>query len=431
MAEIGFDTEWLNGDSIRGAELSATFASLRINVQGQAVTRVLDHRARTVRDFVDVPLYPLAEWLAANWWFLAYEFENAAKKEDPDFVRRHALGANTEGYAFPNLMAIPAGSRTSLTWGGAPSPWTRVEFLDQGYEFIDREAFRQTCADLIDRVVRRLAAFDVHDTFLQEEWAAIQGADDEELSFCETAAGLGWDPYDLDEARREQVFRLADELGPLCSEAVPVMDSADPLRDSSAIVSALEAAKPNSLQLRSLRTLMEDKSPSTGYPWEAGYDLARQARKHLDLDGQPIPDMQSLAEALGEDIKTLTQATLPVAPLSMVRLIDAVVTGGERGAVSFGLRRAGEDGQRFLFCRALAETISSDGDALITRAHTERQQRNRAFAAEFLAPAHSLRERVSRYVMDNEEVEYLAEEFGVSTQVIVRQIENHKIAQLV
>ena len=32
MAEVGFDTEWLNGEGIRGAELSATFASLRIDV---------------------------------------------------------------------------------------------------------------------------------------------------------------------------------------------------------------------------------------------------------------------------------------------------------------------------------------------------------------------------------------------------------------
>ena len=62
MAEVGFDTEWLNGGGIRGAELSATLASLHIDVQGKPVTRVFDQRARTVRDFVDVPLYPLAEW---------------------------------------------------------------------------------------------------------------------------------------------------------------------------------------------------------------------------------------------------------------------------------------------------------------------------------------------------------------------------------
>ena len=430
MVEVAFDTEWLNGEGIRGAELSATFASLRMSVQSRSLTRVFDQRARTVRDFVDVPLYPLAEWLAANWWFLAYEFENTAKREAPGFGRRHALGTNTEGYAYPDFAAFPSGSRTCLKWGGVPSPWTRVEFLDHGQALVDREEFRQACADLIDRVIRRLAAFDIHNTFLQEEWEAIQGADYEELSFCETAAGLGWDPYDLDEARRDDVFRLTDELGVLRSEAVPVMDTADPLKECFAIRSAFEAARPNGLQLLSLRPLMEKRRPAGDYPWEVGYDLAQQTRRHLDLDGKAIRSMKSLAKALGEELESLKQATQPAIPLDMAPLVDGVVTGGERGTVSFGLRKTGTVGRRFLFCRALGETISSGGDALITRGYTERQQCNRAFAAEFLAPARSLRERIHRTVIDGEEIEYLAEYFGVSTQVIVHQVENHQIAEI-
>ena len=229
MPEVRFDFDWQDGEGIEGAELSATFASLRIDIRAQPVTRVFDSRARTVRESVYVPLYPLAEWLADNWWFLAYEFENPTKKGTPDFSRRHALGTNTDGYAFPNLVVVSSGTRTRLNWGSPPSPWTKVEFLDRGQASVDGGEFREVCADLIDRVVRRLAAFDIHDTFLQEEWAAIQGADDEESSFCETAAGLGWDPYDLDESKRNQVLRLADELGQLRGEAVPVMDASAPL----------------------------------------------------------------------------------------------------------------------------------------------------------------------------------------------------------
>lgn len=430
MVEVGFDSEWLDGEGIKGAELSATFASLHIDIQGKPVTRVFDQRAKTVRDSVYVPLYPLAEWLAANWWFLAYESGNAARNGGPGFGRRHALGANTEGYAFPNLVIVPSGSRTNLNWGGASSRWTRIEFLDHGQESVDREDFRQAAASLIDRVVRRLAAFDIHDTFLQEEWEAIQATDDEELSFCETAAGLGWDPYDMDEFRQNQVFQLANELGCLRVEAVSVIDSQDPLQECWAIRSALEAAQPNGLELRCLRPLMEQQKPSAGYPWQTGYELAQQVRMHLGLDGKPMPTMNSLAKALDEDVKALNQAVKPVASLNMAPLVDGVVTGGERDAIAFGLQRKGKAGQRFLFCRALGETISSGGDALITRGHTERQQRNRAFAAEFLAPAHTLGERVSHNVIDGEEVEYLAEEFGVSTQVIIHQVENHRIAQI-
>ena len=430
MPEVSFITEWQDGGGIRGEELSATFASLSIDVHDQSVTRVFDRRARTVRDSVYVPLYPLAEWLAANWWFLAYELENPDKKGTSGFAHRHSLSANTEGYAFPDLAIVSSGSRTCLNWGGAPSQWTKVDFLQQGQEWVDGKELRKACADVIDRVIRRLAAFDIDDTFLQEEWAAIQSTDDEESSFCETAAGLGWDPYDLDESRRNQIFRLADELGQLRSEAVPVMDGSDTLEQCSAIVSALEAARPNGLRLQSLRPLMEQSKLPQGYPWEVGYDLARKARRHLDLDGNPIPNMDVLAKVLNEDAESLEQAIRPIAPLEMVRLVDGVVIGGEHGSISFGLRKAGEHGRRFLFCRALAEAISSDGDALITKGHTERQRCNRAFAAEFLAPSHTLRQRISHALVDGEEVDDLAEEFGVSTRVIEHQIVNHKIAQV-
>ena len=431
MPEVRFDFDWQDGEGIEGAELSATFASLRIGVRAQPVTRVFDSRARTVRDSVYVPLYPLAEWLVANWWFLSYEFENPTKKGTLGFSRRHALGTNTDGYAFPNLVVISSGTRTRLDWGScAPSPWTRIEFLDRGQASVDREEFREVSADLIDRIIRRLVAFDIHDTFLQEEWAAIRGADEEESSFCETAAGLGWDPYELDDSKRNQVLRLADELGQLRGEAVPVMDASAPLEESSAIASALKAAKLNGLQLLNLRPLIENKGSPADSPWEVGYEFARQARRCLGLDGEPIRTLELLASALGEDVKSLERATGPVASLDRVRLVDGVVTGGEGDSVSFGLRKTGEHGRRFLFCRALAEAISSEGDALITRGHTERQQCNRAFAAEFLAPSSSLRQRISGAVVDGEELDDLAEEFGVSTRVVLHQIDNHEIAQV-
>jgi Zn-dependent peptidase ImmA (M78 family) len=50
---------------------------------------------------------------------------------------------------------------------------------------------------------------------------------------------------------------------------------------------------------------------------------------------------------------------------------------------------------------------------------------NRAFAAEFLAPADLIQERLADSRWDHEEVvEHLAEEFGVSTWVIEYQIRN-------
>ena len=222
MDDLHFEFDWVDSEGVRGPELAATLASLKIVAGGSVVTRILDERDKTVRDFVYVPLYPLAEWLALNWWFLGNEFPDPERQQDSEFRRRHSLGAGREGYAFPNLEIVSSGARTRLTWERDAPHWTRVEFLDQGQAWVDRSAFRHACADLIGAVIRRLVSRSIEDTLLQEEWAAIQATegDLEELSFCEAAGRLGWDPYDLDDGRRDDLLRLAGERGELADPAV-------------------------------------------------------------------------------------------------------------------------------------------------------------------------------------------------------------------
>ncbi len=430
MAEIGFDFDWVDPEGVNGPELSATWASLGIRVGDSVVTRVLDNRAKTVRDFVYVPLYPLAEWLAANWWFLSSEYRNPDRERDADFLRRHALGTGREGYAYPDLEVVSSGSRSRLIWRAGALQWGKVEFLDGGQESVDSDQLRHACSELIDGVLRRLAALGVAGTPLEEEWEAVQGADDAEARFCETAAGLGWDPYALGDPEREAVLLLAGELGDLLDEAVQALGASDPRSQASAITSALDEAKSSGPCLGSLRPYHEEfvKDTAAGLtPWDTGYDWARRLRRKLDLDGQPLPDMGALADALGE---RLDGANQPASSLDGAPLVDGVVAWNDDESASVALRRSGEQGRRFGLCRAIAEALGSHGTgALLTRAHSERQQRNRAFAAEFLAPASELKRRAAS-VVDGEDVDEMAEEFGVSSWVIQHQIENHRIAQL-
>ena len=415
--------------------MAATSASLKIVAGDSAVTRVFDARAKTVRDFLYVPLYPLAEWLATHWWFLGNEFGNPEKQQDPEFRRRHSLGSCGDGYALPNLEIVSSGSRTHLSWERAASRWTRVEFLEEGQIWVDGLEFRHACADLIDAVVRRLASLGIEETLLQEEWDAIQAteSDEEEREFCHAAAGLGWDPYDLDDPGRDDLLLLADELGELMDEAVQVMNASDLRAHSSAIVSAIESARRTGLPLQSLRSFSVDLSldAMNAPPWQVGYDWARKLRRELGLDGQPLSTTAALADTLGESEDSLEQATRQAESLIETPLVDGVVALDDDRSASFAFRQSNEQGRRFSFCRALAEVLASpQTGALLTGAYSERQQRNRAFAAEFLVPSLSLKERVRRLVVDGDEVDDLAEEFGVSSFVVHHQIKNHQIAQL-
>ena len=191
---ITFETDSVAAGEIREPELAATWASLRIRLDDSVITRVVGRRAQTVRDQVYVPLYPLPESLVSNWWFLLHEVGNPVTNDDDAFRRPHALVSVRDGYAFPKLQVASSGARTVLAWTSESLRWAKLDYQRENYVWIDRNDFRQTCADLVDRVIRRLVACGIDGTFLQE-WAPVQAADEDESRFCRTATGLGWDPY--------------------------------------------------------------------------------------------------------------------------------------------------------------------------------------------------------------------------------------------
>lgn len=435
MAKLSFDWNWMDAPGVNGPELAATWADLRIKVGTSTITQALDERAKTVREHLYVPLYPMAEWLAVNWWFLTAEPECAIRHEGTDFTRRHSLAVNREGYAYPDLHVFPLGNVTRLVWHRGTSPWAKVRFLDDGELLIDSAEFREVCGDFLDSVIARLVDFGIEDSLLQQEWAAVRGADAEETEFCRTAAGLGWDSYAIDDAKREEVLALADRFGTMLAEAIPALN-ADRTTDGWMVVEQAlrDAQRRNTLSLErisSVRDRISGRGPSARYPWQAGQALARELRKELRLDGEPLSTMAALEQALDEEAIDAATQRVPVDGGEAI-LVDGLVTCGQDDRPGFAFRPRGwEYGRRFHFCRALAEVVwRPSANALLTPAHTERQQRNRAFAAEFLAPSAGLRSRVHRARLDEDDINELAVAFGVSPMMIEHQLENHQIAKL-
>ena len=432
MTKLSFKTDWVDGEGIAGPELAATWASLEIRVGDSVITRVLDARAKTVRDFVYVPLYPFAEWVATNWWFLTREIGNPTRDSDPQYRRRHSIGGSREGYAYPDLHVFPYGGLTCLAWNHGPSPWAGVEFLDWGALWIDSSEFRDRCAELIDRVIRRLLSLGIEETLLQEEWEAIQGADRDEAEFCQAAAGLGCDPYDMGDEERSLVLELGHTLsGAVLEEAIAAFSAPSLMTECSAIASAIGHAKTNALRWEPLASMDHELLLTGPTPWEAGYDLARDVRRALRLDGRPLPSMARIADAIDAKPALLNELTEPV-DFRAASLVDGVITWNDDRFPAFAFRDfSSEESKRFHFCRAYGEVCASPGtDTLITKAHSERQQRNRAFAAEFLAPESGLRQRVTRPVVDGDDIDELAAAFGVSSLVVAHQIQNHGIAEV-
>ena len=164
-------------------------------------------------------------------------------------------------------------------------------------------------------------------------------------------------------------------------------------------------------------------------PWEQGYRLATDLRLQMGIADQPFGSYDNLLASLAAGAKAPS-----VLELASDSLFDALVHEAEprRVALAIDQRKQHGNARSFALCRAVCEALvnGSEGVAgtrLVTSSQTARQKRNRAFAAEFLAPANLLRQSIPDRVIGVDVVETLAEEFGVSTLVIQHQLENHDL----
>jgi len=407
--------------------LQPTFAQLTIAVGEKMLTRLLDKRARTTRDFAIIPLYPLTEWIVANWWSLFEEAEVPSRGTTSDEYRsRHAIRQGREGYAVPDVEFFPEGAWTRITWKPSAAFFQAVEFLEEGVDRVSTAELRQVMTDLVEAVVSRLEAHGIDDTWLQEEWQAIRQITPDESEFCRAAGWLGLDPYQLDGEAELEIIRAAIQLPEHLKEEV--FKAAPAAKLASAvdwIRSGLSAIESNTTTDGSWNALRDNipKTAVNGTPWEAGYQIARELRRILKLDDAlPI----NVDELVGSPIPVIKAGPPPTPSF------DGLVGVGNSSICCFtGKNRP--DSKRFICTRGLLGFLfdKSTLPEFYSSAQTNHQQRSRAFAAEFLAPASLIARKLSGDDISNEEVEELASEFQVSTFVIGHQIHNHRLGKII
>ncbi len=62
--------DWEPAEGITAPELAATWCRLEVRVAGRVVSAVEDERTSSMRRAIFTSAYPLAEWIAENWWLL-------------------------------------------------------------------------------------------------------------------------------------------------------------------------------------------------------------------------------------------------------------------------------------------------------------------------------------------------------------------------
>jgi len=293
---LQFRWEWEDAPSVRSPELRATWARLEVWVADECVSRVEDVQSESARRSIHVPLYPLAEWIAYNWWLLRADGRPASllvrtgsaarpRSRARDLLRRHSLRAAGDGFSWPDLVFVPEGSSTRLVWHPdreLPAGHF-VRFLSRGDKYLPAVEVERELSSLVESVLTRLSEQGVTATVLADEWAVIQRTDPEEEAFCLAAARLGLDPYAEIEDIADQVLRASSELGEDILE--DFLNAVDPTHIAAALEWITEvrgmvahggAPIEETAWLR--RQVRRQRPTSVGghRPWEIGWRQARE-----------------------------------------------------------------------------------------------------------------------------------------------------------
>ena len=417
---VRFRFDWVDPPPSPDLPAYRSMARLEIKVGGEIVTTVADHRRRTVRDRIVVPLFGVAEWLVCNWWHLFHEIEDTGQQK-PGFASRHDLAFAGDGFVLPSLTMVPAAETVELRWRRRQEPHARVEFVNEGSVRVDSGALEAEFRNLIDAVLDRLRDCGADAETLETEWAAVNALDPDERKFSRAAAMLGADPFDTAPSLADALIDFWSGAEPSLREEALAAADADSLSDVGAwVAEQLPRLKgEGSGDWPDIRRTLPPVSEAEARPWERGYDLARSARACLQT-GDGRVDFES--PGFPAFARTEARPT--------VRRIHGMVAADAPACVTVP---RSEPATRFLTARALGDYLdrSTPGPGMLGTLATDRQAFSRAFAAEFLAPAEGLRKRLrGASVVEAEGVDDLAAEFGVSSIVIRRQIDNHDLAEV-
>ena len=413
---------WIDAGPSPDKLAEATMATLSIEAGGNAVTAAVDRRNGIYSDEIVVPLFSVAEWLVTNWWHLWYEVGDAIRQR-PAFESRHDLAFAGDGFALPSLTIVPASRLLQLRWTRYKPRYSRIEFVDEGRETVERAELESEFRKLIETVLERLygntqttAAADV----LGGSWNAINALDTDEAEFSRAAALLGVDPFDMQDHVAAALAKFWEQADPSIRDDALASASADSLTGVRTWLDDAIGTLAEDDRDGDWSGIRKDLPPlPAAEPWTRGFGLARSARDRLGIDGGRF-DFDS-----DGPLAIQRHDTQPPS-----NRIHGLVAAGSPACLTV---RRGESGLRFLTARALGDFLgrSAPGPGMLSSLATDRQAQSRSFAAEFLAPASTLKRRLAGDSLDAEGIDDLAREFGVSSEVIRHQVQNHNLAEVV
>lgn len=409
-----FLAKYLENAQNAAVEERFTVAEFRLWLAEQNVTMNL--RGNDSRDHIVISLYSLAEGLAHDWWSIFGSRD-----------RHFSLIDHRTGFAVPDIRFSFDGAAFEISAVQRVYQNPNLRFWAGPSESLPRNEAEAQLSALIENVLEHLKSKKLDNTSAALRWARVLASreDPEEQVFCECAGALGRDPYAVDVS----ISSLIEDAATTFSD--------EPLNEFMAGARMFSAA--NLLQwIRKAESRSVGKSTMYGLTelaskvaleaparppeaaWALGYRRARAVKKHLNISqAHRFKSVQVLAKTFG------ASNNFEAAP----RVDGArALRSDHNNTVSIHLRDHGSNSEaESVACFGLARAVGDvacfpePSKAIVNDLRlATRQSAGRAFAAEFLAPV----DEVQAMLKDGKDVITIADEFGVGTTLVERQIEN-------
>jgi hypothetical protein len=429
MDELRIEIERWSGVGHGPPEETATRGTLSIHVGGESLTRHEDTWSRSTGDAVLVSMYPLATWLASNWWRLSYEPAHSTTRPSYEWRASHELRAIGHGYLWPRVTLESDGEFVTLR--ANPTSETSnepIRYLSRANRSVPLEHFQRQVREFVQVVIARLHALDIRGSTLEELWAATTNdlTDSKVDRTRRREALLGCDPGEADCDSLAAIADLADEAGLDSAEEIACAISPDDIRAGvdrlrqRAASNSVQVARWSRAQHAELAASCQRISQNPNLrPWQRGMDTARLLRSAWAAGNTPIAS-SSLEQHLGMDPGTLAPRGEADSPP-----VGLAIDQGDR--VRLLLRRSKPAERRFELARLLGDLLayqSSEPWHPATETRTSRQRFQRAFAAELLCPVAGLSDLLGER-RGEEAMSRAADVFMVSEFVVGHQVENH------
>jgi hypothetical protein len=449
------------------------WAQLALWVQDRNVCRHVSEGGDRVRETLNLPLGPIADWIVTAWPRVEME-ERAAlfpTGDDPyaslarwgeaprpqgvaedDWVdareawwSHHFLTAVGGGACLPHVSFVRQDEALIVQWqprfagttqqrpvfgeGRALLGWAEATRAVAEFVRYLADWFKQGDARTAFDWVESVDPFNARSLVVGEALSLFTGRSERELADLADATNqetlierLGL-PTDGREPAASPITQALRDLPPGLGRP-----AGDLLRAMDGLTRSAEGKRSEVVRIRER---VRDAALEAASPEEAGYRAATAARAAIGLDGRAVENARQLLLSLGVHVDfqgVLVAGVRMVAGARQAGSCAAFVLPSERTTVEWG--------QRFECARALGHLLldawrsGAIGAASSAFAEGLRRRRSGAFAAEFLLPRAALEQAtggVLNAAAEPKVFEKLLEDFGVGARTAAYHLWNHRL----